>query len=124
MGFNDFSNTLRQWDNRSSQWFIRHFYMLFFEIILVAIFVAVFVNTLKIIDINADMHHVGAGEGTVVERLMFTQTINTLLIVILLLFNSFWMLYIFNSLLRLRALLKNIDFNLGKRRQDRKYNDS
>ncbi len=123
MGLNDFTNTLRQWDNRSSQWFIRHFYMLFFEIILVGIFVAVFVNTLKIIDVNADMHHM-SGEGTIIERLMFTQTINTLLIVILLLFNSFWMLYIFSSLLRLRSLLKNIDFNLGKRRNDRKNNDS
>lgn len=123
MGFNDFSNTLRQWDNRSSQWFIRHFYMLFFEIILVAIFVAVFVNTLKIIDINSDMSHL-ATPASPLDRLMLTQSINTLLIVILLLFNSFWMLYIFNSLLRLRSLLKNIDFNLGKRRNDRRNNDS
>lgn len=124
MGFNDFSNTLRQWDNRSSQWFIRHFYLLFFEIILVAIFVAVFVNTLKIIDVNADLTHMPRGEASPVERLMMAQSINTLLIVILLLFNSFWMLYIFSSLLRLRALLKNIDFNLGRRRNDRRSNES
>ncbi len=123
MGFNDFTNTLRQWDNRSSQWFIRHFYLLFFEIMLVAIFVAVFVNTLKIIDINTDLHHL-TSPASPIERLMFTQTINTLLIVILLLFNSFWMLYIFSSLLRLRSLLKNIDFNLSKRRNDRRSNDS
>ena len=123
MGFNDFTNKLRQWDNRSSQWFIRHFYMLFFEIMLVAIFVAVFVNTLKIIDINTDLHHL-SGPASPIERLMFTQTINTLMIVILLLFNSFWMLYIFSSLLRLRSLLKNIDFNLSKRRNDKRSNDS
>jgi len=123
MGFNDFSNMLRQWDNRSSQWFIRHFYLLFFEIILVGIFVAVFVNTLKIIDVNADIGHIPGGANPV-EQLMLTQTINTLLIVILLLFNSFWMLYIFSSLLKLRTLLKNIDFNLGKRRNDRHNNDS
>ncbi len=123
MGFNDLTNTLRQWDNRSSQWFIRHFYIFFFEIILVAIFVAVFVNTLKIIDINTDLHRLSS-PASPLERLMFTQSINTLLIVILLLFNSFWMLYIFSSLLRLRSLLKNIDFNLSKRRNDRRYNDS
>lgn len=117
MGFNDFTNTLRQWDNRSSQWFIRHFYMLFFEIILVAICVAVFINVLKVIDINADLHQM-ATQPSPTERLLLSQSINTLLIVILLLFNSFWMLYIFSSLLRLRSLLKNIDFNLGRNRNN------
>lgn len=110
-------NKVRQWDNRSAQWIIRHFYILFFEIILVAIFIGVFINTLKIIDVNADLSHEASG-GTIIERLLMTQSANTLLIVILLLFNSFWMLYIFSSLLRLRSLLKNIDFNLSRRRHD------
>ncbi len=115
MSFNDFMNQVRHWDNRTSQWIIRHFYILFFEIILVAIFLAVFVNALKIIDISVDVHN-----ATTIERLLMTQSVNTLLIVILLLFNSFWMLYIFSSLLRLRSLLKNIDFNLGRRRTDQR----
>ena len=110
MGFNDFMNRVRQWDNRTSQWIIRHFYILFFEAILVAIFVGVFVNTLKIIDVNMDLH-----KDSVIERLLMAQSVNTLLIVILLLFNSFWMLYIFSSLLKLRSLLRNIDFNLSRR---------
>ena len=38
-----------------------------------------------------------------------------LVIVILFLFNSFWMLYIFSSLLRIRSLLRNMDFNLSRR---------
>ncbi len=118
MKFNDLMNKVRQWDNRMSQWIIRHFYILFFEAILVAIFVAVFINTIKIIDVSdvLDKHNV-------IERLMMAQTTNTLLIVILLLFNSFWMLYIFSSLLRLRSLLRNIDFNLSHRRNDNKHKD-
>lgn len=118
MGFNDVMNKVRQWDNRSAQWIVRHFYILFFEIILVVIFVATFINALKIIDVGIDIQ-----KGTLLERLLMTQSINTLLIVILLLFNSFWMLYIFGSLLRLRSLLKNIDFNLSRRRNDQHHRD-
>jgi hypothetical protein len=115
---NDFMNKVRQWDNRMAQWMIKHFYILFFEIILVGIFVAVFINTLKVIDINADIQR-----SNILERLLMAQSVNTLLIVILLLFNSFWILYIFSSLLRLRGLLKNIDFNLSKRRNDYQQKD-
>jgi hypothetical protein len=117
MSFNDFMNKVRQWDNRAAQWIVRHFYILFFEIILVIIFLAGFANALKIIDVNTDMH-----QGTIVERLLMAQSVNTLLIVVLLLFNSFWILYIFSSLLRLRSVLKNIDFNLSKRRSDHSSN--
>ncbi len=118
MGFNDLMNKVRQWDNRMAQWMIKHFYILFFEIILVGIFVAVFINTIKIIDINVDIQ-----KASILERLLMAQSVNTLLIVILLLFNSFWILYIFSSLLRLRGLLKNIDFNLSKRRDDGRHKD-
>src|SRR5438105_795771 len=109
MAPNDFMNRVRQWDNRAAQWMIRHFYILFFEAILVAIFVFAFINALKIIDASVDLHR-----DNLVERLLLTQSMNTLLIVILMLFNSFWILYIFNSILRLRGILKNIDFNLSK----------
>jgi hypothetical protein len=118
MGFNDFMTKVRQWDNRSAQFIVRHFYILFFEIILVAIFIATFVNTLKIIDVNLDVQ-----KSSIIERLLMAQTFNTLLIVILLLFNSFWILYIFNSLSRLRSILKNIDFNLSRNRADQRHRD-
>ena len=115
MGFEDVMNKVRQWDNRTSQWIIRHFYILFFEAILVIIFLCTFVNSLKIIDAS-----VAVNKSNVTESLMLTQSVNTLLIVILLLFNSFWMLYIFSSLLRLRSLLKNIDFSLSRRGPQRR----
>ena len=53
MSFNDFMNKVRQWDNRTAQWMIRHFYILFFEIILVVLFIGVFVNALKVIDVGS-----------------------------------------------------------------------
>ena len=118
MNFNDFMNKIRQWDNRAAQWMVRHFYLLFFEAILVIIFIAVFINSLKIIDVSVDIH-----KDLLLERLLLTQSVNTLLIVILLLFNSFWILYIFNSILKLRGILKNIDFNLSKRRVNQRSNE-
>ena len=111
-------NRIRQWDNKSAQWITRHFYILFFEIILVAIFLVAFANSLKIIDVKVDM-----GPGSIIERLLMAQSVNTLLIVVLLLFNSFWILYIFSSLLRLRSVLKNIDFNLSRRNHGQSSRD-
>jgi len=118
MGYHDFMNKVRQWDNRSAQWIIRHFYILFFEVILAGIFLATLWNASKIIDVAVIIH-----KDNLLERLMLTQSINTLLITLLLLFNSFWILYIFGSLLRLRSLLKNIDFNLSRRRNDQNNKD-
>ena len=113
MGFEEFMTKVRQWDNKMAQWTMRHFYILFFEAILAVIFIAVFINAIKVIDVSFDMQ-----KAHILERLLMTQSVNTLLIVILLLFNSFWILYIFNSLIRLRGLLKNIDFNLSRRRNE------
>ncbi len=96
---------------------VRHFYILFFEIILVAIFVGIFMNSLKIINVSIDMD-----KNNMLERLLMTQSVNTLLIVILLLFNSFWLLYIFSSILKLRGVLKSIDYNLSRRRDDNRSN--
>ena len=119
MSFNDLMSKIRHWDNRSAQWMMKHFYMLFFEFILVGVFVFFFVNTLKLVDIS---EHVS--KTNLLENLIFAQTVNVSLIVVLLLFNSFWLLYIFNSLLRLRGILRNIDYNLGRRRNDNRDNDT
>jgi hypothetical protein len=118
MSFNDFMNKVRQWDNRSAQWMMKHFYMIFFEFILVGVFVFFFMNTFKIIDASDRI------PSDAISHLVLAQTINQSLLVILLLFNSFWMLYIFNSILRLRGVLKNIDYNLSRRRTDRRDNDA
>lgn len=119
MNFSDMMNKVRQWDNRSAQWMMKHFYMLFFEFILVGVFVFFFMNALKVIDAS---DHVSKYDA--IGSLVLAQTTNTSLIVILLLFNSFWMLYIFNSILRLRGVLKNIEYNLAKRTDRRRDENS
>jgi len=111
MSFNDFMNKVRQWDNKSAKWIMRHFYIIFFEIVLVVIFIAYFVNTLKVIDIS-----IHVTESNIIERLLLVQSTNFSIIVILMLLNSFWMLYIFNSILRLRSILRDINYNLIRRR--------
>ena len=118
MSFQSFMNKVRQIDNRSAQWISKHFYLLFFEIVLVIIFLVFFVNVIKSIDLSVDV-----AKGNLQERMLFNQDVFVALIVILLLFNSFWMLYIFNSILRLRGILRNIDYNLTRRGDKREEND-
>lgn len=119
MSFNDFMNRIRQWDNRSAQWMMKHFYMLFFEFILVGVFVFFFMNTFKVIDAS---DHIAKFDP--MANLALAQTTNTSLIVILLLFNSFWMLYIFNSILRLRGVLKNIEYQLTRNKRSERRDDN
>src|SRR3989338_8816321 len=102
MAFNEFMARVRYWDNRTAKWMIRHFYLLFFEAVLVYIFVGIFVLTIKTIDAST------AVGNSVLEKLLLTQSFGVILIAFLLLLNSFWMLYIFNEILRTRSILKDI----------------
>ena len=102
---------VRYWDNRSSKWMMRHFYILFFEILLVVIFVWCFVNNLRLIDASNAI-----SQTSLVEHLLLTQTINSVIMIVLMLLNSFWMLFIFSNIIRFRALLKEMNFNLSKRK--------
>ncbi len=114
MRFQDFMNKVRYWDNQSTRWFIRHFYLMFFQIILVAIFIIFFVNALRVIDVI-----ITAEQTDIVEKLLLTQSVNLSIIVLLLLLNSFWMLFMFNSIIRLRSVLKDINFNIIRSRDKR-----
>ena len=111
MGLNDFMAKVRYWDNRSAKWMMRHFYILFFEIFLVSIFVWCFINNLRLIDVSGSI-----AQNNLIERLLLTQTINSVITLILLLLNSFWMLFIFGNIIRFRSLLKEISFHLSKRK--------
>ncbi|MBF0485740.1 MAG: hypothetical protein HQL16_04410 [Candidatus Omnitrophica bacterium] len=117
MKFQDFMNKVRQWDHKNNQWFFRHFYVLFFEIILVVAFIIFFTNTVGVINLSSDIDR-----KSVLEKLLLSQNTQGGLIVFLLLLNSFWMLFMFSSLLKIRAVLKNIDFHLSRRANER-YND-
>jgi hypothetical protein len=111
--FRQLMNTIRQWDNRSSQWFARHFYVLFFEIILVAVFVFFFMNTVAVFNISVDIE-----KNSILERLLLAQNASLLLMLFLMIINSFLMLFLFSGFLRIRSILKNMDFNLSRRNND------
>jgi hypothetical protein len=115
MAYNDFMNKVKQLDNRAAQWMSRHFYIILFEVILAIIFLLAFINTLKILNTGFTIH-----KDNTLERLLLIQSTNTSLIVMLLLLIALGLLNIINSNSRLRGVLKNIEFNLSKRRSDHK----
>ena len=115
MGYNDLMYKVRQWDNRAAQWMGRHFYIILFEAILAIIFLLAFINALKLLDTGFTIH-----KASVADRLLLNQSINTTLIVMLLILISLGILNIINSNSRLRGVLKNIEFNVSKRRTDQK----
>ena len=118
MAHNDLMYKIKQWDNRAAQWMGRHFYIILFEVILAIIFLLAFINALKILNVSFDVH-----KNSVTDQLLLTQSINTTMIVVLLLLISLGVLNIINSNSRLRGVLKNIEFNLSKRRTDNKPQD-
>jgi len=118
MAYNDMMNKIKQWDNRAAQWMGRHFYIILFEIILGIIFLFAFINALKILNTSFDVH-----KENVADQLLFIQSINSTLIVMLLILIALGLLNIINSNARLRNVLKNIEFNLSKRRNDSRTQD-
>jgi hypothetical protein len=115
MAQNNFTNKIRQWDNRAAQWMGRHFYIILFEIILAIIFILAFINALKILNTSFDIQ-----KTSVTDQLLLTQSFNGTLIVMLLILISLGVLNIINANSRIRSILKNIEFNLSKRRTDSK----
>ena len=112
MRFQDFMNKIRYWDNYYARLMMRHFYLIFFEFVLVIIFFIWFFKSMGSIDLA-----VRVSQKSAIEQLVLQEVTNTQIIVILMLLNSFWMLYIFNGLNRLRIILRDISFNLSRRRQ-------
>lgn len=110
MNYDKIMNAIKQWDNRSSQWFFRHFYLMFFQIILVGIFVIFFISTINTINLASETTH-----NNLLERLILSQNIVQLMMIFLMILNSFWMLILLASVFRIRSLLKNIDFSLSRR---------
>jgi len=107
MGFNDFMNKVRHWDNVTAKWMMRHFYVLFFQIVLVFVFVFWFANIFNVIDASYNI-----AKSDVVEKLKITSNVNLAIIALLVLLNSFWMLFMFNAIIRITNLLKDISFTL------------
>lgn len=108
-------NKVKQWDNRAAQWMGRHFYIILFEVILVIIFIMAFIIALKIVNTSFDIQ-----KSNITDQLLLAQSYNSTLIVMLLLLISLGVLNIINNNSRNRGVLKNIEFNISKRRTDNK----
>ena len=111
MNFQNFMNQVRHFDNLSAKWIVRHFYLLFFELVLVVIFAFFLFNTTQFLDFLFDVQR-----DDLVQRLLVTEAISLLIIVLLLLLGSFWMLYIFNTMLRMQNTLRDIAFHLSRKK--------
>jgi len=109
MAFKDLMIKIRYWDNLTAKWLMRHFYFMFFQIVLFIVFLFWFVNMFNVIDVNYQ-----ASRSSTLERAAMTQSVNTTIMVLLLLLNSFWMLYIFNGIQRMMNLLKDINYNIHR----------
>jgi len=118
MSFQSFMNAVRQWDYQLSRWISRSLHPLFFQVVLVIVFVVFFVNAIKVIDLG-----IGAAQSTE-ERLLLTHSVNSSIIVMLLLLNSFWMLYIFRNINRMVSVLKDVSFSLSRRRDSSRNSQS
>ena len=107
MSFNDFMSKIRHWDSLITRWIMRQFYL--FQIPLWIIFFVWLFNTLNIIDTQGHIT-----ETMIAEKIQQTQSINVAILILILLLNSFWMLYMFNALQGIRLLLKDINYNTGR----------
>lgn len=112
MPYKNFLATIRYWDNMTAKWLMRHFYFMFFQIILVVIFFVWFVNMFDVIDSSYQVPQ----NGTPTERILAAQSVNMTIVVLLILLNSFWMLFIFSAIQRIGNLLKDITYHLGRLR--------
>ena len=107
MSFNDFMSKVRYWDNLMTKWIMRQFYL--FQIPLWIIFFGWLFNTLNIIDTQTHIT-----DTMVAEKILQTQTIFVAIVVLILLLNSFWMLYMFSALQSMRLILKDINYNTSR----------
>lgn len=114
MKFSSLMSKVRHFDNIVSKWLMRHFYFLFFQIILVAVFIFWFANVFKIIDFER------IPKTSLTEHLLVTQTSSLNIIVLLMIINSFWMLYMFNCIMRIMYTQKDMSYTLSRMRHQNK----
>ena len=108
----NFLSKIRYWDNLTAKWLMRHFYFMFFQIVLVVIFFVWFVNMFNVLDANYQL----SDNSSITERILATQSVNITIVVLLVLLNSFWMLFIFSAIQRIGNLLKDISYHLSRLR--------
>ena len=109
MPFQDFMTKIRYLDNQLARWIMRHFYFMFFQAVLLVIFLFWFVNMFKVIDANFQ-----TPSTDLAGRLQISQLINSTLIVLLMILNSFWLLFVFSIQQRILSVLKELNFTMNR----------
>ena len=109
MSFQDFMTKFKYVDNQVARWLMRHFYFMFFQAVLLIIFLFWFVNIFKVIDVTYQ-----TPDNNLVGQLQLGQLINSTLIVLLMIMNSFWLLFIFNIQQRIFSVLKELSFTMNR----------
>jgi len=111
MPYKDFMNKVRYWDNLTARWILRHFYFMFFQIVLVVAFLIWFVTTINVIDLGFQIK-----ESSINDRFSMILSVNSLILVFLVLLNSFWLLFLFNGMQRMIGILKDMSYNISRLR--------
>ena len=109
MSFQDLMTKIRYHDNQMARWIMRHFYFMFFQAVLLVIFLFWFVNVFKVIDANYQVTSVDLA-----AKIQVSQLINSTLLVFLMILNSFWLLFIFNIQQRIFNVLKDLNFVMNR----------
>lgn len=104
-------NKIRYWDTLAAKWMMRHFYFMFFQGVLLIVFLFWFTNMFRVIDTTVDSQTLNR-----LEQIMVSQSVNMTIICLILILNSFWLLYIFNSMQRSFTTLKDISYELSRQR--------
>ena len=110
---------IRYVDNQVARWIMRHFYFMFFQGVLLVIFLFWFINMFKVIDANYQ-----TPATDLAGRIQISQLINSTLVVLLMILNSFWLLFVFNIQQRILNVLKELNFIMNRfSRGNQKYQD-
>ncbi|MFP4472790.1 MAG: hypothetical protein ACLFPX_02830 [Candidatus Omnitrophota bacterium] len=115
MRFDDVMNTIRRWDNRCARWMMRHFYFFFFQVVLIVVFFVLFVNAINTIDLGSQL-----APDSLIQHILHQNSVSLLVIIFLMLLNSFWMLFMFNTMNRIRYILKDIHYATLRNSQNRR----
>ncbi len=110
MSYKNLISKVRYWDNITAKWLMRHFYFMFFQIVLVVIFFLWFMNLFNVIDSGFR----SARTSSVTARILSPLSLNLTIVVFLMLLNSFWMLFMFGAIQRIHNLLKDINYHLSR----------
>ncbi len=115
MASSPFMSKIRHLDNTIAKWLMRHFYFIFFQIILVAVFVYWFTTVFGVIDFNFRVP-----KSTLTEHLLTAQMTSLNMIVLLMIINSFWLLYMFNCIMRIMHTQRDMSYTLSRMRHQNK----